>query len=440
MKYDLIVAGAGPGGLMAARTAAEGGMKVLLLERKKDITRITRDCAQIFYVSKLTFDRQTRQLKPLSDAYTEPVSVEIMPDRCRFHFQGPGFAIDYAGPLRAYYNKIHVSPGGHRLFFYPPNRKPWGFFYDKEAFTATLLADVEKAGVEVLNESFVLGAVNTAGGVEVRVERKSGEETFEGRHAIAADGRASRIVASLGLNENRPGRRPRHRLSLIMEGVAAPFIDNSYFTCIVPSISPTGNIGLCLHSDGRNRLGVGSSADKPPSVILDEFMKLPAYRAWFANARVVAKMADGSVWRPPIREPVVGSVVIVGDAGAPIETWIQGAVACGYQAVKAIEKELNGQKGYEAYTSWWQNSFQFNKKKVFGTLAERAYPLNRVKTDEELDFLFRLCQGQVGPSALLIGDSLELVRERRPELYERLKENQAAKGKSIPGKDKQRRT
>ena len=37
MKYDVIIIGAGPAGLMAAKTAAEDGLKVLLIERKKVI-------------------------------------------------------------------------------------------------------------------------------------------------------------------------------------------------------------------------------------------------------------------------------------------------------------------------------------------------------------------------------------------------------------------
>ena len=38
MDYDLIVIGAGPGGLTAAREAAKLGLKTLLVEKKKDIT------------------------------------------------------------------------------------------------------------------------------------------------------------------------------------------------------------------------------------------------------------------------------------------------------------------------------------------------------------------------------------------------------------------
>ena len=41
-KYDLVIVGAGPAGLMAAKTAGENGLDVALIERKTSMTKISR--------------------------------------------------------------------------------------------------------------------------------------------------------------------------------------------------------------------------------------------------------------------------------------------------------------------------------------------------------------------------------------------------------------
>jgi len=41
-QYDVVIVGAGPAGLMAAKTASESGLRIALLERKTDISNVRR--------------------------------------------------------------------------------------------------------------------------------------------------------------------------------------------------------------------------------------------------------------------------------------------------------------------------------------------------------------------------------------------------------------
>jgi len=419
MKYDLIIVGGGPGGLMAAKTAAEDGLNVILIERKRNITEIHRACVSIFYTHKLSMVAAAKSDagEPHRDGYIEPVSVECEPDKTRFHFPVPGFSIDYNGPLRPYLNWIHVSPSGYPINRYKWNDRPWGFYYHKEAFVAGLLASVEKAGAKVLPETIGLGAENTKDGVRVRVRGKSTEQTLEARAAIAADGVNSKIVDSLGLNEKRKVLFPPFGrvggIETIMEGVETGLPDSSWVDWVIPSINPHGNITIGLWADNRHVVGASAA-------VLDKFMNDPRYAHMFRHARVVEKQAFAAHVLTPIREPVAGNVVIVGDAAAPVETWIQGAVAMAYQAVKAIEKELNGQEGYPQYINWWQQAFAFNTPTYIETLDLYLRPLHSVCSDEDIDYIYNLFRDKIGNPIIMVARNLELIRKNRPELYEKL--------------------
>ena len=45
-RYDVLVVGAGPAGLLAARAIAENGFDVAVIDRKKDVTSLDRACGQ----------------------------------------------------------------------------------------------------------------------------------------------------------------------------------------------------------------------------------------------------------------------------------------------------------------------------------------------------------------------------------------------------------
>lgn len=59
--YDVLIAGGGPAGLFAAKTAAQRGLKVCLCDLHKDYERVVRACsAQIIHW--ITYSRCVRIL------------------------------------------------------------------------------------------------------------------------------------------------------------------------------------------------------------------------------------------------------------------------------------------------------------------------------------------------------------------------------------------
>jgi flavin-dependent dehydrogenase len=403
MKYDLIVVGGGPGGLMAAKVAAESGLSVLLIERRKEFADFRRACLQLAYLKWIT-----------PDGYVEPFNVDLKSDNCRFVWPKLDFSLNYDGPLVPYTNAIWISPSDYMV--YPFKNELFAYYYPKESFEVGLFSLVEKAGVEIRLGTIALGAENTVDGVNVFVQNKTITEVLEAKVLVAADGVDSRIVESLGLNNSRQVIGQASDVSYILEGIECTIPEHQsswlHFEC--PTLP---NTGLGRHFGmgtwGENKKFVGGN--------WKDFAMLPAYSEWFRNARVVKEMAMSGTMRTPILEPIVGNIVIISDAAAPIECWRQGAVACGYMAVKAIERELNGQKAYPEYIDWWQKAFYFNepgymkRNAIYSTIFDSL-------SAEEIDYIYQLFQDQRIVPQLAIAKNPELLKKDRPDIYEKLEQ------------------
>ncbi|MEW6142434.1 MAG: NAD(P)/FAD-dependent oxidoreductase [Chloroflexota bacterium] len=426
MKYDLVIVGGGPAGLMAAKTAAEDGLKVLLIDKKSNLGEISRGCASIFYTCKMSSSYETESgVKEHLDAYIEPVSVECMPDlnKTRFHLWGPGFNVDYEGQLRPYLNWVQVSPSGHVVYRYKPDCWPWGFYFDKATFLGQLSKDVEKAGATVRTETTGIAAENVAGGVRVQVQSKSNTEVIEGRAVIAADGLESKIMESLGLEEKREVKTyyGATYMQYIVEGLESPYVPNSWVSFTVPSINPFTTLMIGMWKDGTNLVGATGTKDMPVTVILDKFMRDPRYAPMFHKVKVIRRMGTPPLQlKAPIKDCVVGNVVLAGDAGLG-ESWVQGAVAQGYKAAKAIVRELGGQPGYNEYVEWRQKAFATFAVPSFWSGQHRvAYHWIKHATDEDVDYVYGLFAGRIGYPAMMLARNVGIIKKDRPQLYEKL--------------------
>jgi flavin-dependent dehydrogenase len=409
-KTDVVVIGAGPGGLIAAKTAAEKGLNVVLVEARKDISTITRTCCQIFYLTHIGSGQ----------AYIKPVKAEIgTENKCRLLFPDIGLTVEYNGLLRACYDWRHLSPNGTCV--YTAKNTLWGLVLDKGLLLQQLLDEVKRLGVTVRNGMTALDAENVNGGVKVTIRDSKGTtSSLEAKHAIVANGINSRIVESLGLNKDRKSLGMSIKIiGRILEGVECPYSPSSWVSFAYPSITPFINVWMGPMAEGTWQFAATAKVPDSAVNIMSTFLSTSNFVSWFKNAKIMHKNSCALTARYPIAEPVVGNIMIIGDAAAPAETWNQGALACGYQAARAIE-EGNMQK----YIAWWKESFHFNTPEYYEQLAK--YPaLNMFFNDDDLNYLYGLMDNQLVDS--LVEETLrnaERIKAEKPTIYEKLKKVQ----------------
>jgi len=421
MKYDLIIIGGGPGGLAAAWTAAGDGLKVLLLERRKDIPKVRRLCGQFTNINMISVTGIYKY------GYSEPLHLEVGTAKTTVHWPAIGLSMDYDGPIKPYMNYVHFSPGGNIL--YRIKDRFFGFYWEKESLLRGLLGYAESAGAEIITGATARNVENTPNGVRVTADVGDKSKTFEARKLIAADGKGSRIANQLGVFKDRCiTDLTAGGVGFVVEGVETNWNINNWLCFTVPSLSHIANLWMFQLTGDKCMMGAAQQAGFSANEATEKFMQLPAYKSWFKNARVVDKRVFGmkGMYRP-LEEPIVGNILILGEAAGINETSNPGAIACGHQAAKAVMKEISGEQGFKPFCTWWQNAFEGNDPD-HGKAAARFFSLNSLCTDEEVDYLYKTYQGQIGVPALTIASDLDRIKDERPELYSKLKKTGMAEG------------
>ena len=413
MLYDVAIVGAGPAGLMAAKTAAEKGLKVALIEKKSNVSTVTRACCQLL----------------IMDENFEGESVQLSEGKILFPTNG--FEVDYTGSTFNVTDKYYISPGDHKIHFSYPDKKPIVIKYDKGLLLQCLLEKCEKLGVEFKNCTVVSSVTETDKGVEVNLTRRGKQSTIVAKKLIAADGVNSRIVESLGMNKERIYFTTALCILYFMEGVRdfEPTAIKSYFGLCYKSNVPV-IMGPSLGDENIASLIIMGNQKQRPEQVFQNVTTRGALSPLFEKAKVINKVGCSVKAYTSMRVPCRDNVLVIGDAAGYVEVEIQGGLMCGYRAGNAVCQELSGERSFENYTQWWQTSFEFNSDDYLR--VAQGFALVPTYTDNELDYLFALIEDEVlegtynqYKSPKLMWDAFLKHRDRiakeRPGLYEKIK-------------------
>lgn len=392
MKYDLVIVGAGPGGCMAARTAARAGLKVLLVEKNKKILA-RRLCSRLLRLGSGGFGTD----KVPTDIESRGVTVSIEIDKSHSIIRPktlPADAeIEYRGTWGPAFNETWLSPSGYRLSRDPDDFHISGFVVDKDMLLQGLADEAVDAGCKLRIGTKCVAIEDGPNGVSAKLKSGKAVETVHADRAIVADGSFSPLIEQLGFNEGRPKSRIRLKfLSLILDGLKAHVLDRHRLKFCIPSMH-SSYITLGQWPPGKFQFGAsttaGSSIHLPD--ILNTLMTDSPFADWFVGAKVVTRLGCNMDLRPPVREPARGNVICVGDNAAFAEVAIKGAIGFGYMAANATKTALEGGDGNDAYNDYWLHAVNYFSPD-YRRNTKRIKKLPVVLSDSESDSLFKWVQ------------------------------------------------
>ena len=378
MVYDLAIVGAGPGGLHAAKWTAKKGLKVMLIEKRKDISKITRYCSEHII---------------LDEGYNGD-TILVDGERGKISSTVNGWEVEYRGGLCPCIDKYYYSPKGHAIHFAWPDKRPFAYKYDKGALLQTLLEECLALGITFQNETTGYDATDAPDGVEVKCVSKGKKLKIRAKKLIIADGAITRMGQAMGLNRDRGYMGFALCMATYMSGVKEynPSEWRIWMgRCYGSNLAPIMGTGPAGHfEDWADVIILGSPKD-PPEKVFEFFTTKSPLAYMFTDAKIEERHCCTVKAFTPIAKPYQGNVLIIGDAAAFVEVQAQGALNCGFRAAEAVAKELEGKNGFEQYAKWWIDSFEFNAGGMMQ--VQQGYALIPTYTDDEVDYLFSLCEG-----------------------------------------------
>jgi len=343
--YECIVIGAGPSGAMAALTLAKERVRVLIVEKEREIAKnvvcaegISRESYSMFFNSLM--------------------------EKC------------IASTLDRF--EIH-SPNGEELIF---EKNCLGYILERKFFDRYLVEEALRKGAEILSGVSFQRAERIRGGFAVYLLMEGREEVKNCRLLIGADGPASKVGLSLGM---------RVKVKETDWHVCAQYYlfhpkirGKTVEIHLGNRIAPDGYAWIFPKGEGVANVGVGVIG-RDPKKYLDSFVN-----AKLRNAKIMGYQRGAVPTGGHLIQLVSDGVMLVGDAGRladPVsgagipQALLSGKIA-GRVGAEALRK---GNLSSSFLSSYPKEYWSFYRKEY-----EFSYRLRGLLTklqDEEFDIL-----------------------------------------------------
>lgn len=319
MRYDcdVVVAGAGPAGSVAARDIARRGFRVMLLEEHAQVG------APVHCSGLVT----PRTLEAAGVA-----EQDVVVNRIR--------------------GAIVHSPLGKQVVV--GGDKVRALVMDRRRFDELLAEQAQNAGAELVLSARVAGVTADDEHVAVRVAQDGKDRAITARIVIGADGSHSTVGRGLGL------AWPGESIAAIGgETTAHPLAEDMVEVFVAPDLTP-GWFGwlIPLGSNGAARIGIGSGArTHSPRRILAPLVERHAH----LRGGKFLRLQGGLIPVDPPKRITANRGMLVGDAagsakptsGGGIYTGIRSAQLAACTAASALESGRCNEEGLASYDRTW---------------------------------------------------------------------------------------
>ncbi len=373
--YDVVVVGAGPAGSMAAKTAAERGLNVLLVEKRQEIGVPIR-CAE--GISKKSLEKF-------------------------FEVKERWIANEVIGA------KIYSPDGTEIVLSEERAGNEVGYVLERRVFDRDLARMAAKAGAEIIVKTTALGFERKGKILRVFLRRLGEKWDVETKILIGADGIESRIGRLAGILKTLKLSEIESCAQYLMTNLD---IDENYtYFFLGKRIAPGGYAWIFPKGKRIANVGIGvmpSLASRSAKDYLDDFIKKKEI-----DGSIVEFVAGAVPVYGEVETAVTDNIMLAGDAAYHADPITGGGIAnalsagyyAGLVASEAVKKGDYSARFLRRYDELWKNDFG-KKLKRNKKLQEKFLKMD----DETLNKLARSLAGKKLEELSVKAIVLELIK------------------------------